>query len=95
MVSKRFFGIPDATQRSRLRLRYESKECVASAWRASEKWPMSLNATIVPRPAPDPPKPLTVATDSLAKRSDGNTFAIVENAEYEKVAKPQSRRIFP
>jgi hypothetical protein len=48
---------------------------------------MSLNAKIVPRPAPDPPRPLTVATDSLAKRSDGNTFAIVENAEYEKVSK--------
>ena len=45
--------------------------------RASEKWPISLKATIVPIPALVPLSPLTDATDSRLYRSDGSTFAIV------------------
>src|SRR5216683_4810330 len=44
-----------------------------------------MNATIVPMPAPVPLKPLTDATDSLLKRSEGNTFAIVVKHAYENV----------
>jgi len=68
-----------------------SNECPAIAWRASEKWPMNLNATIVPNPAADPLKPLTDATDELENKSEGNTLAMVENAAYENVAKPNSK----
>ena len=40
---------------------------------------MSLKATIVPIPAAVPVSPLTVATELLKNKSDGNTFAMVEN----------------
>src|SRR5215469_1542812 len=56
-----------------------SKECAPAAWRASEKWPIKRNAMIVPIPAPVPLMPLTEATDSLLKRSEGKTLAMVEN----------------
>src|SRR6266568_1901980 len=57
-----------------------SKAWPPAAWCPSEKWPISKKAMIVPMPAPVPLIPLTEATDSLLKRSDGNTLAIVENA---------------
>ena len=38
-----------------------------------------LGCRIISKPAPVPLKPLTEATELLAKRSDGKTFAIVEN----------------
>ena len=43
---------------------------------------------MVPMPAPVPLKPLTVATDSLVKRSEGKTFAIVVKQAYENVESP-------
>src|SRR5580704_11816684 len=55
-----------------------SKERVAVAWRASEKWPINSKATMVPIPAAVPLSPLTVATALLWKRSVGRTFAMVE-----------------
>ena len=56
-----------------------SKECPAATWGMSEKYPMSLKAMMVPMPAPVPLSPLTVATDRLKNRSEGSTFAMVEN----------------
>ena len=55
-----------------------SKAWAAAAWRASEKWPIKRNAMMVPIPAPVPLMPLTEATDSLLKRSEGRTLAMVE-----------------
>src|SRR5262249_37130585 len=49
-----------------------------------------MNAMIVPMPAAVPLMPLTDATDSLVYKSDGSTFAIVENAAYANVAKPNN-----
>src|SRR6266850_1847687 len=40
-------------------------------------------------PAPVPLKPLTDATDSLVKRSEGKTFAIVVKQAYENVDSPK------
>src|SRR2546429_4799396 len=48
-----------------------SKECAGAAWCASEKYPISSNAMIVPIPAPVPLMPLAEATDSL--RSEEHT----------------------
>ena len=56
-----------------------SNEWEAAIWGRSEKCPISLNAMMVPIPAPVPLMPLTVATDWLKKRSEGKTLAIVEN----------------
>ena len=65
-------------QRNQPRHNHDGIEgCVPVAWRASEKYPISLKATIVPMPAPVPLSPLTEATDSLPNRSEGNTFAMV------------------
>ena len=57
-----------------------SKEWAPAVWRASEKYPISLKATIVPMPAPLPLIPLTDATEALLNKSEGSTLAIVENA---------------
>ena len=45
---------------------------------------------IVPIAAPVPLNPLTVATDSVGYRSEGNTFAIVVNVPYANVANATS-----
>ena len=45
---------------------------------------------MVPIPAPVPLMALTEATDSLLKRSEGRTLAMVEKAAEEKVAKAKS-----
>ncbi len=44
-------------------------------------------------PASVPLKPLTDETDSLVKRSEGNTFAIVVKQAYENVESPKNEVI--